>query len=202
MTASVSSQLNKLIQMQEASSIAEAAHVKELQKDLNIEMNKRVNAESQLEAVQQDYTITTEELVNQLEAAKKDYISATEELDNSHIELNESQNRHAEMEQQVILLEQEAKSELNTAEETVTRLEAQLEVEFDKLTAIEKVLAKSQRQSEDEVNANIEAQAQLKKDYKNRESALHRELELLTEERVRDIQPKYKNLTTSQRNLA
>ena len=66
MTASVSSQLNKLIHMQEANSITEAAQVKELQKDLNIEMNKRVNAESQLEAVQQDYTIATEELVNQI----------------------------------------------------------------------------------------------------------------------------------------
>ena len=59
---------------------------------------------------------------------------------------------------------------MNTAEEPVTRLKSQLEVEFDKLTAIEKVLAKSQRQSEDEANANIEVQAQLKKDHKSREA--------------------------------
>jgi hypothetical protein len=143
MTASVSSQLSKLIQMQEASSIAEAAQVKELQKELNIEMDKRVNAESQLEAVQQGYTIATEELVNQLEAANKDYVSATEELATSHIELSESRSRHAEVQQQMILLEHETKSELSTAEEAATRLEAQLEVEFDKLAAMNEVLAES-----------------------------------------------------------
>ena len=201
MTMSVSSQLDKLIQMQETSSTAEAAQVKELQKELNIEMDKRVNAESQLEEVQQDHTIATEELINQLEAANKDYISATEELTTSHIELNESQSRHAEVEQQMMLREQEIKSELSTAEEAVTRLEAQLEVEFEKLTEMDNALAKSQRQSEDEANANNEVQTQLKKDHKSRENTLRRELELQAEERVKDVQSKYENLTASQRSL-
>ena len=121
MIVSVSSQLSKLIQMQETNNTTEAAQVRELQKELNIETDKRVNAESQLEEVQQDHTITTEELINQLETAKKDYISATEELATSHVELNESRNRHAEVEQQMMLLEQETKGELSTAEETVKR---------------------------------------------------------------------------------
>ena len=61
---------------------------------------------------------------------------------------------------------------MSTAEETVTRLEAQLEAELDKLTTMDKVFAKSSRQSEDETNVSSEAQTQLKKEHKSRESKL------------------------------
>jgi hypothetical protein len=204
MAASVSSQLSKLIQMQEASSITEAVRVKELQTDLSSEKEKRVNAESQLEAVQQDCEstgIALEELIKQLETVNKDYISATEELAISHIKLNESQRTQAEVEQRMMRREQETKSELSTAEEAVTRLEAQLEVEFERLTEMDNALAKSQRQIEDEADANNEVQTQLEKDHKRRENSLRRELELQVEDRVKDVQSKYENLTASQRSL-
>ena len=97
--------------------------------------------------------------------------------------------------------EQETKSELSTAEEAVTRLEAQLEVEFERLTEMDNALAKSKRQIEDEADANNEAQTQLEKDHKRRENSLRRELELQVEDRVKDVQSKYENLTASQRSL-
>ena len=172
---SVTNQLSKLIHMQEVASAAEAMQVKSLQRQVDTETDRRINAESQLEVVQQDHTTTTEELTNQLEAANKDYISATEELATSHMELSESQSRHAEVEQQMMLREQETKSELSMAEEAVKTLETQLEAELEKLTGMNEALAKSQRQSEDETNANIEAQTQLKKDYKSQENALYAE---------------------------
>lgn len=120
-TASVNSQLSRLIQMQEANNTAESRHVKELQRELNIETDRQVNAESQLEAARQDYISAT-----------------TEELTSSCREFNESQNMHTTMEQKVVLLGQEAKSDLSAEEEAVARLEAQLEVELDKLTAKDK----------------------------------------------------------------
>ena len=166
--------------MQESNSIVKAGRIKELQKELKIETDKRVDAESQLKA------------------SRQDYISATEELADSRRELNESQSMHMTAEQQVILMGQEAKHDLSATEDTVTKLEAQLEAELDKLTAI----TKAQKQSEDGLNASIEMQTQLKKEHKSQEGELRRELELQTEARVRTIQTEYENLTSSQRKLS
>merc|ERR1711966_634186 len=68
-------------------------------------------------------------------------------------------------------------------------------------TEMDNALAESQRQIEDEADANNEVQTQLEKDHKRRENSLRRELELQVEDRVKDVQSKYENLTASQRSL-
>ena len=86
------------------------------------------------------------------------------------------------MEQKVVLLGQEAKSDLSAAGEAVARLETQLEVELDKLTAKDKMLFESKKQNKNELNTSLEAHAQLKKDHKRLEGELRREFELQSED--------------------